>query len=779
MERGEFHLKNETLAVLDPYLITRGVPLPPGAVRSAAGVSVVDSRGRTLPCEGKILQKRPDGSVEWMLLDVLVRLGGQESTSVFLVPKPARRAAVRNPVTIRERGKLVTLANGLSEVTVSRAGGSLIRRLVLNGRTIVEEGALVDLQVVDGGGKIHRASLSGAYRVTVTHRNRLRTEVTVEGKHAARDGATFMDFALRFTLTAGSPDLKLEHTFYCREAREGRIPIRSMKLVVPTAMNPSATKILRQQVHGRDCTHRDVEIAENVEVVASSAPDIDSYAREAKGPGVVHPCAGGTIFLRNGDSLHENWSEYPFHMRPGQGAGFRAFAGDFGVRRLHPVIGWRQQDFTLVTTFEHFRQLHPKSIAIDEADLTYSIWPEWSTPMIVVAGVSKSHILWLTGEPRRMDADDAIEVLNRWEYGYVEPVDVAMDPAWPAFCEALDCQHYLAYQPARYPLLENMIEVAPGAGNPGRHTYDRQSALGMFHFGCSVNADGTSCSNNEDDLIVLFPLLHYLRTGHTYAWDYGKEAARHYMEVDFCEWSPDPHQRGGLIAHTGQHFIGCVYPSHQWAEGLLAYYYLSGDERARKAVIGCADNCVWWTYNKTGMVCCDGREAGMPLVNMAAGYRLTRDPKYVKAAKHIIKHFFLKWEKQFGTFQYPYPQSWQERPHKLITGYGDWSSFAGLYRLWELTGDKSFRDLGVRLLRQAIKPGSFSLNDVRGMDFFAAWALGRMTGDMDSVIKTVESAVPMLLRRGGHPIRRLHFLKEMDERGLIDDSQVGNRAGLI
>ena len=57
MERGEFHLKNETLAVLDPYLITRGVPLPPGAVRSAAGVSVVDARGRALPCEGKVLQK--------------------------------------------------------------------------------------------------------------------------------------------------------------------------------------------------------------------------------------------------------------------------------------------------------------------------------------------------------------------------------------------------------------------------------------------------------------------------------------------------------------------------------------------------------------------------------------------------------------------------------------------------------------------------------------------------------------------------------------------------
>ena len=82
-------------------------------------------------------------------------------------------------------------------------------------------------------------------------------------------------------------------------------------------------------------------------------------------------------------------------------------------------------------------------------------------------------------------------------------------------------------------------------------------------------------------------------------------------------------------------------------------------------------------------------------------------------------------------------------------------------------------------LEKAIQPGSFSLNDVRGMDFFAAWALGRMTGDMDGAIDRVLRAIPMLLRRGGHPLRRLHFLKELDDRGLLDDAAAGNRAGVI
>jgi len=777
MTRGEIRLKNETLAVLDNYLLTRGIPLPPGQVRSPAGVSITDDQGRVLASEGRVLQRRPDGSIEWLQLDILVPLGGQEAKSIYIEPRAARAPHVANPVTVTERRGSVTLSNGVTTVELSRQGGSLIRRLVVNCREIVIPGMLVDLQVADSGGKIYRASLSGPYQIRVTHRNRLRTEVTLAGKHTARDGAAFIDFALRFTLTAGSPDLKLEHTFYCREPQEGKIAIRFMRLVMPTTMDPAAAKLLRQSIHGYDNAVRDVEVPENVEVVAAGTGDLDQY--RDPGAGVVHPTAGGAVFLRNLDSFHEDWSEYPFTMRPGQGTGFRSWHASVGMRHVSPVVGWKQKDFTLVTAFEHFRQLHPKSIEIDESLLTWSIWPSWSTPMEVVQGVSKSHVCWITGARRARAMDEVLDILYRWEYGYVEPVDASFDPAWPAACAVLDCQHLLKYQPEKYPLLENLIEVAPAAGNPARHTYDRLPATGMFHFGDIVTADQTiPCANNEDDVNVFFPLQQFLRTGHTYAWDHGKEMARHYMEVDWREFSTVDRERGGLIPHAANHFLGCVYPSHQWAEGILAYYYLSGDERARTVVIACADNHVWWAFHKTAEVCSDGREAGMPLVNLAAAYRLTRDDKYIKAARHIIKNFFLKWEKKYGVFKYPYPQNARNyRPHKLITGYGDWSSFAGLYRLWEVTGNEEFRTLGVRLLQAAIKPGSFSLNDARGMDFFAAWALGRMTGNMDEAIDRVRSAIPTLLRRGGHPLRRLHFLKELDDRGLIDDQDVGSRAG--
>jgi len=49
----------ETRAVLGSYLITRGIPLPPGAVKDEKGLSVTDAEGNDLPCEARVLQRRP------------------------------------------------------------------------------------------------------------------------------------------------------------------------------------------------------------------------------------------------------------------------------------------------------------------------------------------------------------------------------------------------------------------------------------------------------------------------------------------------------------------------------------------------------------------------------------------------------------------------------------------------------------------------------------------------------------------------------------------------
>lgn len=767
MERGEIRIKNETVARYENYLVSRGIPLPPGKVREPESVSIRDEERRLLPCYYKVLQRRSDGSIEWLLMDLLVDLEpeeekvlhiGLEASATESMSLPANVIedvrTVSQPVRVSEDAGSIRLTNAITDLTISKTGGAVIRRLTMYGKELVGAGDLVDLQTVDLEGKVYRASVSPSFNVTVEHRNPVRATVKVEGKHTARDGSTFLDFALRITLSANRPDLEITHTFYCREPRRGPVEVRAIRFVMPTRMGPAARKLVRQAHHGHSWFPRPLEIKENVEIVASSVNDINNYPRDYK------PYQMGQLFLRNFSSLDEDLSKYPFYMHPEGGPAFRANYSTGGVRQIYPYVGWQQPDMTLVFGMRHWRQLHPKSVQIDENVLTVSLWPDWATPLKLLMGVSRSHTFWLAAEPRRLDVDACERKALQWEVQGVAPLAITINPGWVAHCKVVDCQHLLAYQPEKYAKLENKISATPG--EPSRFTYARNAPTGMLNFGDAGGEAGFT--NNEDDVRVFVPLRDYLRTGRSHHFDYGLENALHYMEVDFCEWSTDPRQSGGLIPHTVDHFFGNVYPSHQWAEGILAYYYLTGDERAKNVVIRVGDNQIYWVNNLIDQVCCDGRESGMPLVNLAAAYRLTRDEKYLHAAHQVIDNFHRKWFEKWGDLKYPYPQG----AHLLwITGYGDWSSYYGLYRIWEVSGDESVKELLVKLLASMMDPARFGVDDSRAMDFMAVWIYLHLTGD-HCVLDRLKDPIENFLLKGGHPMRRLEFLKILDEEGLIN-----------
>jgi len=753
MANPQIHLKNETVATFPRYLVSRGVPLPRAwAVREAGEITLRDETGQALPFDGTVLQRRPDGSVEWLQADVVLDFAPEQTHGVTIEHAPNPHTPVDHPVRVSEDAETVTLSNGITTLVLNRAG-ALIRRLEMHGTLLIGAGDRADLETVDMEGKIYRASVSGGYRITVERNTYVRATVLVEGTHAARDGATFLDFALRFTLGADRADLKLMHTFFCREPSTGPIEVKGMRLVLPTRMDPAADKLVRQSHHGRNWFPRAMEIRENVEIVSSPVSDLNQYQRD------YQPYSNATLFLRNFSSFKENTGEYPFYISPRGGTEFRADYMTGGVRQVFPFLGWRQHDFTLVLSLRWWQQLFPKSVSIDEHLLTIAIWPEWSVPMRIVQGVSKSHTLWITGQPRALSVDEAEQLALQWQVMYQESIAIALDPAWNAECAVLDAHLMIRHQPQQYPKLEERLQkVVPG--EPSRFTYPRHTASGMFNFGDHGGAGGYT--NNEDDHRVFVPLLEYVRTGAVHAFDFASETAEHYMEVDFCEWSTVPRKHGGLIPHTVDHFFGEVYPSHQWAEGILAYYYLTGDERARTVVLKVGDLQCWWAENELESVCCDGREAGIPLVNLAAAYRLHPDPKYLEAARAIIANFQQKWYDRWGDLKYPYPQG---AFLKWTTGYGDYSTYYGMYRLWEVTGDEAIKSLLIKLLEKLVHdPTRFSIDDSRMMDFFAVWAYIHLTGD-DSPIERLKPQIDNFLKKGGHAMRRLHFLHLLDQRG--------------
>src|SRR5690606_3467969 len=103
---------------------------------------------------------------------------------------------------------------------------------------------------------------------------------------------------------------------------------------------------------------------------------------------------------------------------------------------------------------------------------------------------------------------------------------------------------------------------------------------------------------------------------------------------------------------------------------------------------------------------------------------------------------------------------------KWITGYGDYSSYYGLYRIWEVTGDEKVKNLLVALLKPAMEPDRFSIDDSRLMDFFAVWAYHKFTQD-EAIFTKLAGPIQNFITKVGHAMRRLEFLKLLSERGKL------------
>jgi hypothetical protein len=112
-------------------------------------------------------------------------------------------------------------------------------------------------------------------------------------------------------------------------------------------------------------------------------------------------------------------------------------------------------------------------------------------------------------------------------------------------------------------------------------------------------------------------------------------AARHFMDVDTVhfqrqhpEWVGMNHPKNPL------HFtfeLGGIDLGHTWSEGLLSYYYLTGDERGLAAARGIAD----YLQRRGGSVLrrANPRQLGWPQVALLAVYEATGERAYLESAQ--------------------------------------------------------------------------------------------------------------------------------------------------
>ena len=468
----------------------------------------------------------------------------------------------------------------------------------------------------------------------------IRALVEFSGRHQGDSGALF-DFRVIVEAWAGKPFLRVDYQFINREDE--------------TSVDLS-------------------EIALNFTPIASGevrCATAEGHYRTAvtRGPGEKRLNAAAIIFQGVEHVLE-------------------TFYGDFWA-------DWCDAEKGVCITPFQAHQNFPKGLSVHNGGIDLGILPEGDGPIKVLQGVAKTHRIQFTFHGPDLGLDNLVIQSLQFQYP-----DVAILPeSWYRDSGAVED----LFPKNKHPSIETrLIDMADG----------RNCGLGMMHWGDGPDAGYTQQGRGRGDLVwtnneydvphAMF--LFYAKTGERRFRDASFVAAQHWIDVDFCHHSDDPMKRGGQPIHTAGHVTGGVTPSHEWTEGLLDYYHLTGKREALEKAISIADNIVYQLespkFSKPGGS--QARETGWAMRGLIAVYTETKDEKYLDACTKIAEQF-LEWRDTHGAFLAPYTSHTLVRVPFMIS-----IAVNALYRYYVATKDDRIPGLIVEemgdLLDHCIKP---------------------------------------------------------------------------
>jgi hypothetical protein len=322
-----------------------------------------------------------------------------------------------------------------------------------------------------------------------------------------------------------------------------------------------------------------------------------------------------------------------------------------GTVQTGHAAGWvDMHDAThgLALASRFFWQEYPQSFALRSTGLTYNLWAPEAAPAKVGMGASKTHEMVFYFHGKTPPADEMLAALTQPLLAHVDPAWTVATGALPnsvvprgaagAFLHELD-KGYKRYQ--EHAATERWDDSGQIHCPDPAHERPRLGFFGMLNWG-DWNFPGyhdttkgcDAWGNLEYDMTQVLALA-YAATGERAYGEGMVAAARHFMDVDrIAYYNPRPAWTGVNHPKNPLHFsfeLGGPDLGHTWTEGLLSYYYLSGDERGLEAARGIADYLVRRLRGVMARV--NPRQWGWPQIALIATYEATGDRAYLTAAQ--------------------------------------------------------------------------------------------------------------------------------------------------
>jgi len=205
----------------------------------------------------------------------------------------------------------------------------------------------------------------------------------------------------------------------------------------------------------------------------------------------------------------------------------------------------------------------------------------------------------------------------------------------------------LPYSPKEYPMIERAIRGVFIA-------YESGVGRGMIDYGDTMGPGsgerGNFTQNNAYDTPWVCDLL-FLRSGERRYWQRARSAALHTADIDIVHHSTrTPVEVGGIRIHGPNHVQynaeaiegSSVAPNHEWVEGLLMTYHLTGEDRYLRLAEGVAEHILrardaGWISPQYNAKWNGARNLCWPLLILTVVYEETGNLKYLEEARKIVR----------------------------------------------------------------------------------------------------------------------------------------------
>lgn len=628
--------------------VTMGVPLPAGMAQSPAHIRLEGPNGQELPVQLRTLDRWPDGSLRWVLVDFQAdAIAGHVGPYSLQLGEPTHTAPGR-AVHVSPTDSGVRVSTGAAEFGFAVGGpfpfssldtgsGSSPVELGQSGFRIDLEGKRIDFVVSS---------------VQIHDTGPLRAEIEVAATARDTPSSTPLQVSARVELFAATATARVSVTI--RNRRRATHPNGRWTLGdTGSVFLESATISLR---------------LDGPPERVWCAPELGTPLSEVDAPlEVYQESSGGEGW--NGPVHKNREGRVPLRFR---GYRLRSGKSDRVGHRASPVVVVNTSGGQVAVAVPQFWENFPRAVTVTDSSIELGLFPaqfgdrhelqggEQKTHRFVVAfapdPVSHPPLAWCH-EPIRLSAS------AEWHCRTQAVPFLALAAGGPD--EAYEALVAAALDPADGFLAKRETADEYGWRNFGDLPADHESAF------LASGQRFVSHYNNQYDAIAGFA-IHFLWSGDARWWHLMDDLARHVRDIDIYHTTEDKAAyNGGMFWHT-QHYMDAgtsthrTYPDgsggggpaseHNYNAGLMLHYFLTGERASRDAAVGLGQWVLdmddgrktplrWLAAGPTGLASASGsmayhgpgRGAANSILACLVAHRLTGDGRYMAKADELVR----------------------------------------------------------------------------------------------------------------------------------------------